>query len=290
MPGAIALGAFTFTMDALPGTPQIQNIIPTHVLQHHRAGPRRWLGVIGAIFVIVVGLLLPRMAPPRGAGARAKATARRCATSRKPRGRQSSCRTRWIAIAAAAGGRRRRTSLLTQMDPAVVRHDPQPASLPGMAAPVDHDDRQAWRRSGRSKARCWWASCMVLLLRRSARVRANVSPKAARRAVGGALLAAMNTASEYGFGGVIAALAGLLVVLADCAQEHSQSAGQRSDHRHLAGRHHRLGVGRHEHRAGGDVRHASSAARTPPTFRWKCCTAWPRWPAAAWTRCRTTAR
>src|SRR5690606_22958215 len=29
IPGTIALGAFTFTMDALPGTPQIQNIIPT---------------------------------------------------------------------------------------------------------------------------------------------------------------------------------------------------------------------------------------------------------------------
>ncbi|MCC6441666.1 MAG: GntP family permease, partial [Rhodanobacteraceae bacterium] len=28
IPGTIALGAFTFTMDALPGTPQIQNIIP----------------------------------------------------------------------------------------------------------------------------------------------------------------------------------------------------------------------------------------------------------------------
>ena len=29
IPGTIALGAFTFTMDALPGSPQIQNLIPT---------------------------------------------------------------------------------------------------------------------------------------------------------------------------------------------------------------------------------------------------------------------
>ncbi len=29
IPGTIALGAITFTMDALPGTPQIQNVIPT---------------------------------------------------------------------------------------------------------------------------------------------------------------------------------------------------------------------------------------------------------------------
>ena len=54
MPGAIALGAFSFTMDALPGTPQIQNIIPTTFFKttawaapagrdrrdlHHRRGP-----------------------------------------------------------------------------------------------------------------------------------------------------------------------------------------------------------------------------------------------------------
>ena len=29
LPASIALGAFTFTMDALPGTPQVQNLIPT---------------------------------------------------------------------------------------------------------------------------------------------------------------------------------------------------------------------------------------------------------------------
>ena len=29
IPGTIALGAFSFTMDSLPFSPQIQNIIPT---------------------------------------------------------------------------------------------------------------------------------------------------------------------------------------------------------------------------------------------------------------------
>jgi H+/gluconate symporter-like permease len=33
IPGTIALGAFTFTMDALPGTPQIQNVIPLRSLK-----------------------------------------------------------------------------------------------------------------------------------------------------------------------------------------------------------------------------------------------------------------
>src|SRR6476659_9733159 len=55
IPCTIALGAFSFTMDALPGTPQIQNIIPTTFFNTTTwAAP--WLGLIGAIFVLVVGL------------------------------------------------------------------------------------------------------------------------------------------------------------------------------------------------------------------------------------------
>src|SRR6187455_3205511 len=55
IPCTIALGAFSFTMDALPGTPQIQNIIPTTFFNTDTwAAP--WLGVIGAVFVLVLGL------------------------------------------------------------------------------------------------------------------------------------------------------------------------------------------------------------------------------------------
>jgi H+/gluconate symporter-like permease len=60
-----------------------------------------------------------------------------------------------------------------------------------------------------------------------------------KSAIGGALLASMNTASEYGFGAVIAALPGFLVV-ANALSRDPQSAGQRSGHRDRAGRHHRL--------------------------------------------------
>src|SRR3954467_12829584 len=55
IPGTIALGAFTFTMDSLPGTPQIQNIIPTTFFKTNTwAAP--WLGTIGAIFILLVGM------------------------------------------------------------------------------------------------------------------------------------------------------------------------------------------------------------------------------------------
>src|SRR6516162_4105805 len=55
IPCTVALGAFSFTMDALPGTPQIQNIIPTTFFKTTTwAAP--WLGLIGALFIFVVGL------------------------------------------------------------------------------------------------------------------------------------------------------------------------------------------------------------------------------------------
>ena len=84
IPGTIALGAFTFTMDALPGTPQIQNIIPTAFF-----GTDSWaapmLGTIGARVHPDRRPVVPGMAPPRRAERTAKATAiqRRWSTSRR---------------------------------------------------------------------------------------------------------------------------------------------------------------------------------------------------------------
>src|SRR4029434_10560258 len=55
IPATIALGAFSFTMDALPGTPQIQNIIPTTFFNTTTwAAPV--LGLVGSVFVFVVGI------------------------------------------------------------------------------------------------------------------------------------------------------------------------------------------------------------------------------------------
>ncbi|MBE3555123.1 MAG: GntP family permease [Thermicanus sp.] len=56
LPAAIALGAFTFTMDALPGTPQIQNSIPMKFFNTDLyAAPV--FGTLGAIIVFVTGIL-----------------------------------------------------------------------------------------------------------------------------------------------------------------------------------------------------------------------------------------
>lgn len=55
IPGSIALGAFTFTMDSFPGTPQIQNIIPTNFFGTNiYAAPT--LGIIGGLLIGACGL------------------------------------------------------------------------------------------------------------------------------------------------------------------------------------------------------------------------------------------
>jgi H+/gluconate symporter-like permease len=56
IPATIALGSYTFAMDAVPGSPQIQNIIPTTFFgTTTMAAPI--LGPIGGAFILVVGML-----------------------------------------------------------------------------------------------------------------------------------------------------------------------------------------------------------------------------------------
>lgn len=54
MPGAIALGAFTFTMTCLPGTPAIQNVIPgSYMGTDTFAAPG--IGIIAALIIFLLG-------------------------------------------------------------------------------------------------------------------------------------------------------------------------------------------------------------------------------------------
>jgi H+/gluconate symporter-like permease len=55
IPATMSLGSFTFAMDALPGSPQIQNIIPTTFFgTTTMAAPR--LGPIGGVFILAAGM------------------------------------------------------------------------------------------------------------------------------------------------------------------------------------------------------------------------------------------
>jgi len=56
LPAVIAVGAFTFTMTAVPGTPQIQNIIPTQFF-HTDAMAAPIMGIVASIIIVVLSYL-----------------------------------------------------------------------------------------------------------------------------------------------------------------------------------------------------------------------------------------
>ena len=221
IPGTIALGAFTFTMDALPGTPQIQNIIPAPFfvpqIQNIIPAPffgtdtwaAPWLGTIGAVFILICGL--------------AYLDWRRRAALKAGEGYGDSA-TLLNEPAPYAGGKL--ANPLLAIAPLVLvgvvnklftawipqwygaSHSFDPAVI-GNAAPVVQEV---------AKVAAIWAVEGALLAGILAVLAFAWKPVMAgfadgtKSAIGGALLAAMNTASEYGFGAVIAALPGFLLI------------------------------------------------------------------------------
>ncbi|HMM87958.1 GntP family permease [Bradyrhizobium sp.] len=204
IPATIALGAFSFTMDALPGTPQIQNIIPTTFFNTTTwAAPV--LGIIGSIFVLVVGLTYIE--------SRRKAAQRR--------------------------GEGYGTELLNEPEPFEDKDLPNPwiAMLPlvvvGIAnfvltfvIPRAYGARHEITLGSHpivtqvgSVAAIWAVEGALLLGILAVFVFAwrpvlGRFADGSKAAVAGALLASLNTASEYGFGGVIALLPGFKSVSA----------------------------------------------------------------------------
>ncbi|WP_372013138.1 GntP family permease [Pseudoxanthomonas sp. 10H] len=208
IPGTIALGAFTFTMDALPGTPQIQNIIPTGFFGTTSwAAP--WLGTIGGVFILVVGMAYlewrRRAAHRAGEGYGDPATLLN-EPAPFPGGRLASPLLAILPLLLVGISNLVFTRLVLQgYGPS---HEFIPSAI-GNAVPVVQEV---------PKVAAIWAVQGALLVGIGSILVLAWKPVAAsfaegsRNAVGGALLASMNTASEYGFGAVIAALPGFLVV------------------------------------------------------------------------------
>jgi H+/gluconate symporter-like permease len=206
MPGAIALGAFSFTMDSLPGTPQIQNIIPTTFFKTTGwAAPT--LGTIGSLFIIVVGLSYlewrRRAAMAKGEGYGVHADVVEAAeTEALP---HPLIAVLPLVLVGVANFVFTRKIPVWYGDAFTV-----PAEvLPGVHTPVT--------ATIKTVLAIWSVEAALLLgiLLVVATAFRRISKRFAggsREAVSGALLAAMNTASEYGFGGVIAALPGFIVV------------------------------------------------------------------------------
>jgi H+/gluconate symporter-like permease len=204
IPATIALGAFTFTMDALPGTPQIQNIIPASFF-HTNTWAAPWIGVVSAIFILLAGLAYlasrHRQAARAGEGYGAKHT-----NEPEPVPGES-LPNPWLALSPLVI-----VGVMNKVFTALIPHfygGTYSAQLPGLAKPVVTQVSAVtaiWAVEG---ALLLGILTVVLFAFRALKERFADGSKAA---VAGALLAATNTASEYGFGAVIAALPGFLVV------------------------------------------------------------------------------
>ncbi|CAG9274811.1 GntP family permease [Paraburkholderia unamae] len=205
IPGTIALGAFTFTMDSLPGSPQVQNIIPISFFHTNTwAAPR--LGTIGGALIFITGMLYleyRRRAALRteegyGAGH---------LNEPAPIRPGEDLPNVWVALLPLV--------LVCALNYAFSKWIPLAytdghfsldlAGLP-QALPIDvRAEAPLWAVEG---------ALVVGILTVLATSWRKVVPQFAERskqAVNGALLAAMNSASEFGFGAIMAALPGFVV-------------------------------------------------------------------------------
>lgn len=204
IPGTIALGAFSFTMDALPGSPQIQNIIPTTFFKTD-AWAAPWLGAIGALFIFVTGLAYlewrRRSALRAGEGYGAEHANEPEASA------EEALANPWIAVLplfVVAVLNKVFTLLILQR-----YGETYDVEFPGMKHSLSVEV---------SKVAAIWAvegallmgifTVFVFAFRRVTKRFA----EGGKAAVSGALLASMNTASEYGFGAVIAVLPGFMAI------------------------------------------------------------------------------
>jgi H+/gluconate symporter-like permease len=204
IPATMALGSFTFAMDALPGSPQIQNIIPTTFFgTTTMAAPL--LGPIGGVFILVVGMayLNSRRKSAEAAG---EGYGLVHVNEPEPGGAQVfvSPLLAFLPLAIVGVTNIMFTLLLPRWYGATTMLALTPAAKP-LAVEV-------------SRLVAIWAveAALVLGILTVAIVAwpavAATFVKGSQAAISGCLLASVNTASEYGFGAVIAALPGFAAI------------------------------------------------------------------------------
>ena len=204
MPATIALGAFTFTMDALPGSPQIQNIIPT-TFYGTTSWAAPWLGVLGSAFVAIGGWLyleaMRRKAQRRGEGYGSELVNEPETPADLNLPHPVIALLPLIIVGVA-------NLLFTWLIPQAYGSHFL-IDLPGLKAPMESDVKKMVAIWAVMAALLCGIITIFLFAGRSLKGKLADGSKVA---VGGAMLAALNTASEYGFGGVIAALPGFVQV------------------------------------------------------------------------------
>jgi H+/gluconate symporter-like permease len=209
IPATIGLGSFTFTMDALPGTPQIQNIIPTTFFNTD-AWAAPWLGICGSIFIFSIGMFYLQW--QRNLAIQTGEGYGKNHTNEPDKRAETTLPSVGIAVLPLL--------VVTVFNKVFTELIPQRygttfdfASL-GMAGipPIEISKLTAvWAVEG-----ALVLGIITVLLFAFRAIKAGFTA-GLNLAIGGALLATLNTASEYGFGAVIAALPGFKVVSAGIA-------------------------------------------------------------------------
>lgn len=207
IPATIALGAFTFTMDALPGTPQIQNIIPTTFFNTTTwAAP--WLGLIGSVLVFTCGMFYlgwrRKVAAKKGQGyASAVHSGDRpglLIQTGDGEGILAPVAVAFLPLLLVGVCNKLFTLMILNLYEsrfdfaAIGLVDIPPLDVPKLAA--------VWAVSG-----ALIVGITAVIFSSFKTIRSSFR-KGTQESIGGAMLATLNTASEYGYGSVIAALPG----------------------------------------------------------------------------------
>jgi H+/gluconate symporter-like permease len=210
IPGTIALGSFTFTMDALPGTPQIQNVIPTTFFGTDLyAAPI--LGCCGALFVLVCGMLyLEKRKRDLGPQVWPTETAEEAPQVEESLPSPVLAFLPLLTVATVNFFFTRSLKAEGKKDIAITDLGIEAGAVPkgDFVDGIVHLDKMAGIYSIEVALLCGLVVATAIGYRRiQGQIRQGID-----KAVGGAMLAALNTGSEYGFGAVIAAMPGFAVV------------------------------------------------------------------------------
>lgn len=207
IPATIMVGGATFTMDALPGSPQIQNIIPTSFFRTD-AWAAPWLGLIGAVVVCAACMFyilwLMRAARLRGEG-----YGDNLVNEPEPFGDEK-LPNPWVAVlplvTVAVLNKVFSSSVIPAFYGKTVSFVP---AVMGQSAPVVQEVQKVIALWSVELALIFGIAVCVITAWNSIYTK---FAEGSKTAINGAMLATMNTATEYGYGAVIAALPGFLVV------------------------------------------------------------------------------
>jgi H+/gluconate symporter-like permease len=209
IPCTIWLGGITFTMDCFPGSPQIQNIIPTTFFKTDAyAAPI--LGIVGGMFVFLVGLAymmhLQKKAAAKGETYSSGQPLLQEPLPLDPNMKLPPWQIAIIPLVLVGVV----NLLMTKYGVSSLYGSEYSLNFPGLSKPIAvsvASMRGLWAVEIAMVA----AIVCTILLASKAIIKGFT--EGMKSAMSAALLAIMNTASEYGYGSIIAALPGFLFLV-----------------------------------------------------------------------------